>query len=179
MPSSNINHFLGQIDAHASRVAAYFLLTNGSYMLEELDKKKLKEFISKARDSFKEQKNDYLKRNTFNKMKNIESRLRLFATPSELASCLKTAEALNLFYLSSISQSGNYIKILELFEKNQDKLSYSDTEGEIQSLNEWDYLNSKIIIDADQTLKSGIDFNQGFIEIGNIALKYRDIYLKN
>ena len=67
-------------------------------------------------------------------MEKIESRLRLFATPGELALCLKTKESLNLFYLSSISQSENYLKVLGLFEKNQDKLSYSDTEGEIQSL---------------------------------------------
>ena len=112
-------------------------------------------------------------------MEKIESRLRLFATPDELALCLNTKEALNLFYLSSISQSENYLKVLELFEKNKDKLSYSDTEGEIQSLSEWDYLSSKINIDADQTLKSGVAFNEGFIELGNIILKYRDLYLKN
>ena len=179
MPSSNINHFLGQFDAHATRIAAYFLLTNGTYMREELDRKKLKEFISKARESFRKQKNDYLKREMFNEMEKIESRLRLFATPDELALCLNTKEALNLFYLSSISQSENYLKVLELFEKNKDKLSYSDTEGEIQSLSEWDYLSSKINIDADQTLKSGVAFNEGFIELGNIILKYRDLYLKN
>lgn len=179
LPTSNVNHFLGQIDAHASRVAAFFLLTNGNYMLDELDKKSFKEFISKARDSFKMQKSDYLKRKMFNRMESVENLLRSLATPSELALFLETREALNLFYMSSISQSENYLKILELFEKNQDKLSYSGTEGEIQMLNEWDYLNSKIAIDADQTLKSGIAFNQGLIELNNVILKYSSVNSKN
>jgi len=174
IPSSNVNHFVGQFDAQGNRLAAYFLLINGTYMLDELDKKTLREFSSKANEAFKKQKNANLKRGMFNAIERIEKNFRIFANPDELAVAIDTKKALNLFYLSSINLSENYLKIIELFGNNKDKLSYSNSEGEIQSLSEWDYLNLKINIDAEQTLESGVAFNNGFIELGNIILKYQD-----
>ena len=173
MPSSNINHFLGQFDAHLTRVAAYFLLINGTYMLDELDKKQLKEYILNAKESFDMLTNKSLKRNMYRRMESIEIGLRNFANADEMDFVSKTKEWLDLYYLSSISMSENYLKMLELYQKNQDKLNYSETEGEIQSLREWDYINSRIILDADQNSKAAVAFNEGFIEIGNIILKYR------
>ena len=174
LPSQNVNHFLGQFDAQATRVAAYFLLTNGKYMLDELDKKTLIDYSSKANEAFQKQKNANLKREMFNAIERIEKNFRLFATADEIATTINAKEKLNLFYLSSISQSENYLKVIGLFEKNSDRLSYADTDGEIQGLGEWDYLSSKISVDQEQARESGFAFNNIFIEIGNIILKYQD-----
>ena len=68
--------------------------------------------------------------------------------------------------------------MVNMFEKNQDKLNYSSTDGEIQTFNEWEYINSKISLDSTQNLESGLAFNGGFIEIGNILLKYRNVIMQ-
>ena len=179
MPASNINHFLGQFDAHLTRVAAYFLLINGTYMLNELDKKQLKEYVSNAEESFDMLANKSLKRNMFRRMESLESKLMRFANDDEMGLVRQTKQWLELYYLSSINISENYLKMLELYIKNQDKFNYSETEGAIQNLSEWDYLNSRITIDSDQNAKAALAFNDGFIEIGNILIKYRDVYLEN
>ena len=173
IPSSNVNHFLGKFDAEATRIAAYFLLTNGKYMLDELDKKTFRELNSKAKDAFKKQNSDKLKKEMFDAIERIEKNFRVFANPDELTIAINAKKALKMFYLSSINQSENYLQVLDLFEQNINKLSYSDYEGEIQNLSEWDYLDSKISADADQTLESGIDFNNNFIELSEIIKKYQ------
>lgn len=173
LPSSNVNRYLGRLDADAQRIAAYHLLLNAEYMLNELDKETFDELHSKAKNAFKRLSDDKLKKEMFAAIEAIEKNIRTFINPDEFIIMTNARKKMDFFYLITINLSDNFLKIFDLFEQNIDMFSYIDTEGEIQSLREWNYLQSKISEDGTFHQEVGLALHNDLVEISNIVRKYQ------